>query len=67
MLKLLILTFCPNFLSKTTPPGQRILSKNTKIPTQRQGSYVKYSYPEAMLFILGIHRETKPDKRIVRR
>ena len=50
-----ILTFCPKFLSKTTPPGQRILSKNTKIPTQGQGSYVKCSYPEAMLFILGIH------------
>ena len=50
-----ILTFCPKFLSKTTPLGQCILSKNTKIPTQGQGSYVKCSYPEAILFILGIH------------
>ena len=38
-----ILTFCPKFLSKTTPPVQRILSKNTKIPTKGQGSYVKCS------------------------
>ena len=57
-----ILTFCPKFLSKTTPPGQCILSKNTKIPTQGQGSYVKCSYPEAMLFILGIHRDQTRQK-----
>ena len=54
--------FWPKFLSKTTPPGQRILSKNTKIPTQGQGSYVKCSYPEAKLFILGIHRDQTRQK-----
>ena len=52
----------PKFLSKTTPPGQRILSKNTKISTQRQGSYVKCSYPEAMLFALSIHRDQTRQK-----
>ena len=57
-----ISTFCPKFLSKTTPPGQRILSKNAKIPTQGQGSYIKCSYPEAMLLILGIHRDQTRQK-----
>ena len=57
-----ILTFCPKFLSKTTPPGQHVLSKNTKILTQGQGSYVKCSYPKAMLFILGIHRDQTRQK-----
>ena len=56
------LTFCPKLLSKTTSPGKRILSKNTKIPTQGQGSYVKCSYPEAMLFILSIHRDQTRQK-----
>ena len=59
-----ILTFCPTFLSKTSPPGQRILSKNTKIPTLGQGSYVKCSYPEAMLFILGIHCDKTRQKKL---
>ena len=43
-----ILTFCPKFMSKTTPPGQRILAKKAQksppkgrgvmsnVPTQRQ-------------------------------
>ena len=54
--------YCPKFLSKTTPTGQRILLKNKKIPTQGQGSYVKCSYPEAMIFILGIHQNQTRQK-----
>ena len=50
------------FVKNRHSPGQRILSKNTKIPTQGQGSYVKCSYPEAMLFILGIHHNQTRQK-----
>ena len=57
-----ILTFCPKFFQKPLPRDNVFCQKNTKIPTQRQGSYVKCSYPEAMLFILGIHHDQTRQK-----
>ena len=47
--------FCPKFLSKTTPPGQRILSKKHKNPHPRAGELCQMFLPRGKLFILGIH------------
>ena len=40
-----ILTFCPKFLSKTTPPGQCILSKKHKNPHPRAGELCQMFLP----------------------
>ena len=40
-----ILTFCPKFLSKTTPPGQRILSKKHKNAHPRAGELCQMFLP----------------------
>ena len=57
-----ILTFCPKFLSKTTPPGQRILSKKHKNPHPRAGELSQMFLQRGKLFILGIHRDQTRQK-----
>ena len=57
-----ILTFCPNFLSKTTPLGQRILSKKHKNPHPRAGELCQMFLQRGKLFILGIRRDQTRQK-----
>ena len=59
--------FWPKFCQKPLPRNNLFSNfvfcqKTQKFPPQGQGSYVKCSYLEAMLFILGIHRDQTRQK-----